>query len=107
VISSFDEYLSRCKPGQQEIYSLCAPSCETALESPYLEAFEKSDKEVIFMYSTIDEFVMSNLGKYQDRVIVSVEKGDLDVLEEDVKDSSKNEKNSETKDIAEPYKLSV
>ncbi len=106
-ISSFDEYLSRCKPEQQEIYYLCAPTRETALESPYLEAFEKSDKEVIFVYSTIDEFVMSNLGKYQDRVIVSVEKGDLDVLEEDAKDSNRNEKNSGTKDIAEPYKLSV
>lgn len=106
-LSSFDEYLSRCKPEQQEIYYLCTPSRDTALESPYLEAFEKNDKEVIFVYSTIDEFVMSNLGKYQDRVIVSVEKGDLDVLEDDNKDrANEKEDNTEKKTEAESYKLS-
>ncbi len=103
-LSSFDEYVSRCKPEQKEIYYLCSPSREAALESPYLEAFEKSDREVIFVYSTIDEFVMSNLAKFQDRKIVSVEKGDLDVLTDD---KGTNSESSEKKDIDEPSKLTL
>jgi HSP90 family molecular chaperone len=83
-ISSLEEYVSRCKPEQKDIYYLCAPSRELALQSPYLEAFEKSGKEVIFVYSAIDDFVMANLEKFQGRKIISVEKGDLDLG--DVKD---------------------
>lgn len=87
-LSSFDEYVSRCTPEQKEIYYLCAPSRELALQSPYLEAFEKSGKEVIFVYSAIDDFVMANLDKFQGRKIISAEKGDIDV-------GDKNEQNDE------------
>lgn len=82
-ISSLDEYVSRCTPEQKDIYYLCAPSRQLALQSPYLEAFEKSGKEVIFVYSAIDDFVMANLAKFQGRRIVSVEKGDIDLGEQE------------------------
>jgi HSP90 family molecular chaperone len=87
-ISSLEEYLSRCTPDQKEIYYLCAPSRELAIQSPYLEAFEKAGKEVIFVYSAIDDFVMANLEKFQGRKIISAEKGDLDL-------GDKNEKAEE------------
>ena len=76
-MTSLDEYISRLKAEQSEIYYLCAPSRELAMESPYFEMFKKADKEVIFVYSAIDDFVMTNLGKYEGRKLVSAEKGDL------------------------------
>lgn len=100
-LSSFDEYLSRCTPEQKEIYYLCAPSRELALQSPYLEAFEKSGKEVIFVYSAIDDFVMANLDKFQGRKIISAEKGDIDVgdknedNDEETSESTLNEKEAD------------
>jgi len=117
-LSSFDEYVSRCKPDQKEIYYLCAPSREIALESPYLEAFEKSDREVIFVYTGIDEFVMTNLSKFQDRAIVSAEKSDLDILskkddeiaEDKAADSSKHAgvlNEIESKEFCEWFKLTM
>ncbi len=83
-ISSLEEYVSRCTPDQKDIYYLCAPSRELAMQSPYLEAFQKSGKEVIFVYSAIDEFVMANLEKFQGRKIVSAEKGGIDLGDVDL-----------------------
>ena len=85
-ITSLDEYVSRMTPDQKEIYYLCAPSRDLALESPYLEVFEQSGKEVIFVYSAIDDFVMANLEKYQGRALISAEKSDIDVANDDQKD---------------------
>ena len=76
---SLDEYVARCPPEQKEIYYLCAPSRSLALESPYLEAFERAGREVIFVYSAIDDFVMANLEKFEGRPLVSVEKGGIDL----------------------------
>lgn len=78
-LSSMDEYVSRCTPEQKEIYYLCAPTRELAMESPYLEAFEKAGREVMFVYTAIDDFVMSNLEKFQGRPLISAEKGDIDL----------------------------
>jgi HSP90 family molecular chaperone len=50
-----------------------------ALESPYLEAFERTGREVIFAYTAMDDFVMANLEKYEGRPLVSVEKGNIDL----------------------------
>jgi TNF receptor-associated protein 1 len=91
-ISSLEEYVSRCTPEQKDIYYLCAPSRELAIQSPYLEAFEKSGKEVIFVYTAIDDFVMANLEKFQGRKLISAEKGGIDLGEDnDLDDSEENE----------------
>jgi len=85
---SLDEYVSRCPPEQKEIYYLCAPSRSLALESPYLEAFERAGREVIFVYTAIDDFVMANLEKFEGRPLVSVEKGNIDLGDEDEESSA-------------------
>ena len=98
-ITSLDEYVSRCKPDQRNIYYLCAPSRAMAIQSPYLEAFQKNDVEVIFVYSPIDDFVFSNLTKFQGRQLISAEKGDLDLHEINASEKDeKDEKDSEGKE---------
>jgi len=95
-ISSFEEYISRCTPEQKDIYYLCAPTRELAIQSPYLEAFERSGKEVIFVYSAIDDFVMANLETFQGRRIISAEKSDIDLSSADGNESGKNDENDLT-----------
>jgi len=90
-IASFDEYVSRMKPEQKEIYFLCAPSRELAQQSPYLEAFEKTGREVIFVYTAIDDFVMANLEKFQGRALVSAEKSGIDLGDDDNDDGNDDE----------------
>lgn len=41
--------------------------------------------EVIFIYSAIDDFVMANIGSYEGRQLVSVEKSDIDLSKFDKK----------------------
>lgn len=97
---SLDEYISNLRPEQNDIYYLCAPTREAAALSPYLEAFEKANLEVIFVYTAIDDFVMANLEKYEGRNLVSVEKGDID-LSKFQTDETKDENTDETSDSSD------
>ena len=96
-ISSLDEYVSRCTPEQKDIYYICAPTRELALQSPYLEAFQRAGREVIFVYSAIDDFVMANLEKFQGRKIISVEKGGIDLGDDNYEEEANDEGQSDGK----------
>lgn len=95
---SLDEYISNLRPEQNDIYYLCAPSREAAALSPYLEAFENANIEVIFVYTAIDDFVMANLDKYEGRQLVSVEKGDIDLSKFQSKQDKKKKKKKDNED---------
>mmetsp|Transcript_27019 Transcript_27019/g.64527 ORF Transcript_27019/g.64527 Transcript_27019/m.64527 type:complete len:864 (+) Transcript_27019:93-2684(+) len=86
TLISLDEYIANLRPEQNEIYYLCAPTREAAALSPYLEAFERANVEVIFVYTAIDDFVMANIDTYEGRKLVSVEKSDIDLSKFDRKD---------------------
>jgi len=72
-LSSLDDYLAQCPPEQDEIYYLCAPGRAMAEASPYYEVFKKENKDVFFLYSAIDDFVMTNLGTYGGKKLVTAE----------------------------------
>jgi TNF receptor-associated protein 1 len=97
-IISLDEYISNLRPEQNEIYYLVAPTREAAAMSPYLEAFERANIEVIFVYTAIDDFVLANLEKYEGRKFVSVEKSDIDLSKFDDKASDSASDDEKTKD---------
>lgn len=77
--TSLAEYVKRMPAAQKDIYFLHALN-RSALESgPYLEAFKARNFEVLFVYEPIDEFVMSHLGKFEDKKLVSADSADLDL----------------------------
>ncbi|RHY07263.1 hypothetical protein DYB36_006990 [Aphanomyces astaci] len=85
--TSLDEYVSRAPPDQNEIYYLCAPSRELAFQSPYYEAFKYvvttlTNKEVLLVYHSMDDFVMNSVGEFNTRKVVSAEAAKLDVQED-------------------------
>jgi len=99
-LTSLEDYVSNCTPEQKDIYYICAPNRTLALQSPYMETFDKANIEVIFLYTPIDEFVMTNLGKFQNRTITSVEKGDIDLgtnKDDETKDETKDESTTSVK----------
>lgn len=102
-LTSLDEYIARMRPEQKDIYYLCAPTRDAAVNSPYLEAFEKADVEVLFLYTAIEDFVMANLMTYEGRNLVSSEKSDIDLS--DLTKSSQDSDDDEDKDDSKnPYK---
>ncbi len=71
------DYLARMNPDQEEIYYINGPS-RTAIESgPYVEMFRKNDIEIIYTYEPIDDFVLSHLGEYEGKKLVSADRADL------------------------------
>ena len=60
-----------------------APSREAALMSPYYEQFKSSDVEVLFLYQTIDDFVMRNVNAFNGRNLVGAETSSVDLNKKD------------------------
>lgn len=81
MVCSLDDYISRCPPEQKDIYYLVAPSRKAALKSPYYETFKKHNKEVLLLYSSIDDFVMSNIKTFSGRTLTSAETSSINLDE--------------------------
>jgi molecular chaperone HtpG len=75
--TSFADYVSRMKDGQKEIYFLCGPNREALESSPYYEAFKLRGLEVLFLYETVDEFVMGNLREFDGKNLVAADSADV------------------------------
>mmetsp|Transcript_5012 Transcript_5012/g.7039 ORF Transcript_5012/g.7039 Transcript_5012/m.7039 type:complete len:756 (-) Transcript_5012:63-2330(-) len=73
ALTTFDQYISRMDPEQKEIFYLCVPSRELGLNSPYYEAFKAKNKEVLLLYTALDDFVMNSLGEYKTKKLLSIE----------------------------------
>ena len=79
--TTLDVYVSRMKEEQKEIYYLYAPNRETIDSGPHLEAFKAHGIEVLYLYEPVDEFVMTSLGKYADKELVSADNSDIELDE--------------------------
>merc|ERR1719231_1428706 len=84
--TTLEQYISRCSPDQKNIYYIVAPNREAALASPYYETFKKHDREILFLYNTIDDFLMGSLKKFQGRDLVSAESSTIDLSKEGSED---------------------
>jgi molecular chaperone HtpG len=71
------DYVGRMKDGQDAIYFLYANSRKAVEEGPYLESFKAAGLEVLFLYEPADEFVMSHLGEFEGKKLVSADSADL------------------------------
>ena len=74
---SLADYVSRMKEEQKEIYYILGQNRESIESGPYLEGFKARGLEVLFLYEPIDEYVMSNLGQFEEKQLVSADQGDI------------------------------
>lgn len=103
---SLDDYIGRMKEGQDKIYYITAESYTAAKNSPHLEFFKKKGIEVILMFDRVDEWMMSYFNEFDDKKLVSVAKGELDLGDlEDKEDKEKAKKvEKEFKDLVAKMK---
>ncbi|WP_457671653.1 molecular chaperone HtpG [Thiolapillus sp.] len=93
---SLDDYLERMVEKQEKIYYITADSLAAARNSPHLEIFKKKGIEVLLLTDRVDEWLMSHLTEYKDKVFQSVTKGQLDLGElEGKEDKEQQEKAQE------------
>lgn len=90
---TLDDYLERMAEKQEKIYYITADSLTAARNSPHLEIFKKKDIEVLLLTDRVDEWLMSHLTEYKEKLFQSVTKGQLDLGElEDEEDKEQQEK---------------
>ena len=74
---SLQEYVDRMKEGQDKIYYINGPNRSAIESGPYTEMFKKRDIEILYTLEPIDDFVLSHLGEYDEKKLVSADRSDL------------------------------
>ncbi len=98
--TTLDEYVSRMKPEQKDIFFLTGERIENLKNSPYLEKIQDKGFEVLLLTDAVDEWVTQELKEFKTKKVVSIanEKLDLDSEEE------KKQKAEERKALEERFK---
>lgn len=63
---SLDDYISRKKENQNNIYYIAGTSVEEIEKSPFIEKLKAADFELLYMIDPVDEHTIRNLAKYED-----------------------------------------
>ncbi|WP_341808516.1 molecular chaperone HtpG [Wolbachia endosymbiont (group E) of Neria commutata] len=103
---SIDDYISRMKPEQEQIYYLTGNSLDSVKNSPQLEGFISKGLEVLLFVDLVDDFWTSVIHEYKDKKFKSVTRADVDLekfsSEEDKKKDEENKLGAEeSKESAE------
>lgn len=103
---SLEDYVSRMKEKQENIYYLTADSYNAALSSPYLEQLKNKGIEVLLMWERVDEWLMGNVREYAGKQFVSVTSSDLKLgeLQDEAEQKKQEESAAENKDLVERFK---
>ena len=91
TMTSLDDYLSRMKESQNAIYYQVSSDRESIEAAPYLEAFKARSLEVLFLCEPIDEYLVGNLNKYEEKELVSIDKSGLELEQIDSEGEGLNE----------------
>ncbi|KAL6524826.1 heat shock protein 90 [Orobanche minor] len=113
-LTSLDQYISRMKSGQKDIFYITGTSKEQLEKSPFLERLTKKNYEVIFFTDPVDEYLMQYLMDYEDSKFQNVSKEGLKIgkdskdkeLKESFKDLTKWWKGALASDNVDDVKLS-
>lgn len=75
------DYILRMSPDQTEIYYINGPSRAAIEAGPYTEMFRKKDIEILYTMEPIDDFVLSHLGEFEGKKLVSADRADISIPE--------------------------
>lgn len=74
---SLAQYVERMRPNQKEIYYLSGENRDTITHSPHLEQFKRKGIEVLYLTEPVDDFLMQDFEKFQDKPFVSADQEDI------------------------------
>ncbi|MDH5516583.1 MAG: molecular chaperone HtpG [Gammaproteobacteria bacterium] len=103
---SLTDYISRMKEGQDKIYYIVAESHAAAKNSPHLELLKSKGLEVLLLSDRVDEWLVSHLTEFDEKQMVSVTRGDLDLGDTDSEEEKKAHEKAQGdyKDVIEKMK---
>ncbi len=89
---TLSEYVENMKEDQAQIYYVVADSIEKAQHLPITEFVLSKGYEILYLVDEIDEFAISILHEYEGKDFKSITQGDLDLMDEEEKDTLESKK---------------
>src|SRR6476469_2491539 len=83
------DYLTRMPEGQDSIYYATGESRSALENSPHMEAFRAKGYEVLLLTDQIDEVWVDSVPSFEDKPLVSIARGEVDLGGDDVDDDTK------------------
>merc|ERR1711988_1937658 len=80
---SLNDYVSRMKENQKDIYYITGESKEVVAASSFVETLKKRGLECLYMTEPIDEYVVQQLKEFDGKNLVSVTKEGLELPEDE------------------------
>ena len=99
-LTTLDDYVTRMKADQKEIFYLTGESRSVVEHSPHLEAFKAKEYEVLYLTSPVDEFLLQYVFEFKEKRLKSVGKGAVDLGDE----SEQKETSEKLQTLQEQYK---
>lgn len=84
-------YCERADDEQKQIYFVTATDTNAAMRDPNLEIFRKRNLEVLVLTDPADEYLLTTLGSFEDRDVVSVDSSELELPKADSDDADSDE----------------
>ena len=81
--TSLAAYVERMKEGQEAIYYINGPSRQAIEAGPYVEMFTRKNIEILYTLEPIDDFVLSHLAEFDGKKLLSADRADLDLGQEE------------------------
>lgn len=79
ALVSLDDYISRMKEGQEDIYYLTGDSLETLKKSPLLEGFTSRQVEVLLLTDHVDDFWVNAVPDVKGKPLKSITRSNIDL----------------------------
>ena len=100
---TLNEYVSRMKEGQDNIYYACGENNQKLDNMPQVEAIKDKGYEILYLTEYVDEFALQALTTYDAKKFVNVSKTDLD-LDSDLEKDELKKSNESAKDMFDVMK---
>ena len=78
---SLEEYVSRMKAGQKDIWYVSASSKEAAKLNPHMERFTRKGLEVLYLLEPVEEIALESLQKFNEYTFKNIETADARALD--------------------------
>ena len=79
---SLEEYVSRMKAGQKDIWYVSASSKEAAKLNPHMERFTRKGLEVLYLLEPAEEIALESLQKFNEYTFKNIETADARALDD-------------------------
>lgn len=96
---SFETYLNRMKPGQEDIYYLTGETRSALQSSPHLEVFREKGYEVVLFSDPVDEIWTQSILEHRERKLQAVGRGAVDLGTEDEKEENRKVRDEKSKEF--------